>query len=134
MSKVYTYMVLSVGLTLLLRFAGIPTGADSLLTFIGLASDVSEISSGEFFIAIIALFSVGVGAGIAISFFTKSPSETFIVAPIALGIFTVIISTFISIVNYTSGMGFVYYLVYLLFVPLLVGFAIAIIQFWRGSD
>lgn len=134
MSKVYNYMILAVGLTFLLKFAGLPTGADAVINYLGLGGDASGIGLGVFFVAIGAIFAVGTGTGIAISFLTKSPSETFIIAPIALGVFTVISSTFIAIINYTSNLGFVYYLSWLIFMPLLAAFGIAIIQFWRGGD
>lgn len=134
MSKIYNYMIVAVGLTFLLRFAGIPSGADSFITWLGLASDPSGISFGAFFVGIAAIFVVGTGSGIAISFITKSPSETYIMAPIALGVFTVITSTFISVINYASDFGFIYYITYLIFIPLLAGFGIAILRFWRGTD
>jgi uncharacterized membrane protein YphA (DoxX/SURF4 family) len=134
MSKVYNYMVISVGLTFLLKFAGIPSGADAFIEWMGLTADASGISLGAFFVAVAAVFTIGVGSGIAISFFTRTPSETFIVAPVALGIFTVITSTFISVINYTKDFGFVYYIIWLIFIPLLMGFGITIIQFWRGAD
>lgn len=134
MSKVYNYMVLCVGLTFLLKFAGIPSGADQFLVWLGLTGDASGISLGTFFVTVAALFVVGTGSGIAISFLTKSSSETYLVAPIALGIFTVITSTFVSVINYTADMSFIHYIVWLIFIPLLVGFGIAIIQFWRGTD
>lgn len=134
MSKVYNYMILAVGLTFLLKFAGIPSGADSFISWLGLSGDSSGISTGTFFIGVLALFVIGTGSGIAISFITKSPSETYVIAPLALGMFTVITSTFISIVNYSSDKGYIYYITWLIFVPYLVAFGIAIIQFWRGSD
>jgi hypothetical protein len=134
MSKVYNYMILAVGLTFLLKFAGIPSGADAFISWLGLSGDAGGISLGTFFLGVAALFIVGTGSGIAISFFTKSSSETWIVAPIAAGIFTVITSTFISVINYTADFGFVYYITWLIFMPLLSAFAIAIIQFWRGTD
>lgn len=134
MSKVYNYMVLAVGLTFLLKFAGIPSGADALLSWVGLSGDVSGVSLGVFFTAVVILFTVGTGIGIAISFITRSPSETFLVASIALGVFTVITATFVSVINFTKDMGYIYYITWLVFAPLIVSFAIAIIQFWRGSD
>ena len=133
MSKVYNYMVLSVGLVLLMKFAGIPTGADALLIYMGYADNASTISTGSFFLAIAALFAVGVATGITISFFTRTPSQSYVIAPLALGIFTVISSTFISIINYTSSMGFVHYIAWLLFAPLLIGFGVAIISYWMNG-
>jgi hypothetical protein len=134
MSKVYNYMVMSVFLIILLKFAGLPTGADSLLVWIGISSDISQISLGAYFLAVAGLFSLGAVASIVIGYYTKSSTESTSVAPIALGIFTVLTSTFVSIINYTKDLGFVYYIMYLIFVPLLAGFAVAIIQFWRGVD
>lgn len=133
MSKVYNYMMLSVGLTFLLKFAGIPSGADAFITYLGLSSGASGIGLGDFFAGVVAVFAIGTGAGIVIGFFTKAQSESFIIAPLAAGIFTVITSTFISIVNYTSGMGYIYYITFMIFIPLLVSFAIALISYWRGS-
>ena len=89
------------------------------------------------YIDISALCYIGgmiAGSGIAISFFTKSPSETYIIAPIALGLFTVITSTFISVVLYTKDMGYISYIISLLFVPFIASFGISIINFWRGTD
>lgn len=134
MSKVYNYMILAVGLTFLLKFAGIPSGADKFIEFLGLAGDASGISLGTFISGVVILFAVGTGAGITISFFTKSSSESYLVAPVALGILTVMIGTFVSIINYTKNMGFIYYIVWLIFIPLTLAFGIAIINFWRGND
>ena len=133
MTKVYNYMIMAVGLTFLLKFAGIPSGADAFINWLGIGTNVENISLGTFFIGVAGIFAVGTGVGIAISFFTKTTPESFIVAPVALGIFTVTTSTFISIINYTRDFGFIYYLTYMIFIPLLAGFAIALVSFWRGS-
>ena len=134
MSKVYTYMVIAVGLTFLLKFAGLPAGGDAFISWMGLSGDASGIELGNFIKGIIALFVVGSGAGIAIGFLTKSSPESYLVAPIASGIFTIFIGTFVSIINYAADFGWVYYVIYLIFVPLMIGFGISIIQFWRGVD
>lgn len=134
MSKVYNYMILAVGLTLLLLYAGLPTGAEFFLDWLGLSGIASGIGLGAFYVLISALFVVGTGSGIAISFLIKSSSETYLVAPIALGIFTVLVGTFISILNFVDNLGFIKYLVSLIFIPLIFGFFIAIINFWRGGD
>lgn len=135
MSKVYFYMVFCTGLILLLSMGGIPVGAEGLLSFLGSSSnDVSSFSLSSFFTEIAALLGIGVVTGIAISFFTKTPNESYIVAPIALGIFTAVVGTLIGLINYTKDMGFVYGIIVLLLFPVTVGFAIAIINFWRGVD
>ena len=132
MSKVYNYMIVAVGLTLLLKFAGLPSGADALIDYTNLLGSDS-INLSTFFTAIVVLFSIGVVGGVAIGFITKSPTETFIIAPIALGIFVVITSTFVSILTYVKDMGFIAYLIALIFIPYLIAFGVAIIEFWRGT-
>ena len=133
MSKVYNYMIIAVGITFLLKFAGIPSGADVFITWLGLSGNTSNISLGTFFVGVASLFTVGLGAGIIIGTFTRASPESFIVAPVAAGIFTVITSTFVSVINYTASFGYIYYLVFMIFIPFLVAFGIAIIEFWRGS-
>ena len=133
MSKVYNYMIMAVGITLLLKFAGIPSGADAFLSWLGLADTPSGVSLGTFFVGVAALFTAGLGAGIIIGSFTRTQTESYVVAPVAAGIFTVITSTFITIVNYTQDMGWVYYVVYMIFIPFLIAFGIAITEWWRGS-
>ena len=134
MSKVYNYMVLGVGLTFLLKFAGIPSGADWFLFKLGLTGDISGVTLGWFYGAVLATFALGTLGAITIGYFTRSSSESYVMAPVASGVFAMLASTFISIIEYTKDMGFVYYITWLIFVPLLLGFGIAIIQFWRGSD
>jgi uncharacterized membrane protein YphA (DoxX/SURF4 family) len=125
-------MLISVGLAVLLKFAGIQTGID--LLWLGINGDLASFSSGALFAAIASILAIGGGASIVIGFFTKAQSETFIVSLFALSLFTYMVSTFIAIVNYASGYGFVYYIVYLIFVPWIIAFAISIIRFWRGVD
>ena len=133
MSKVYNYIIVSVGLVLLLQYAGLPTGAS--LFWLGVTNgDISNVSAGQFYLAIMGLFTLGVGATIVIGYFTKSSSESYIVAPIAGGLFTVITSTLIAITVYTKDMGWIHYISNLLFIPLLIGLGIAVINFWRGTD
>ncbi|UCD20936.1 MAG: hypothetical protein JSW08_00090 [archaeon] len=128
------FMVLSVGLVLLLQLAGIPTGANTILSWIGIDTSASGISLSSFLLTIGAIFALGTGAGIAISYFTKSPSESWVVATgLAPSVLTLVVLTFVSIINYTKEMGYVYYLTYLIFVPLIAGFGISLVSFWRGS-
>lgn len=133
MSKVYNYMILAVGLTFLLKFAGIPSGADAFISWMGLSGNPGEISLGASFVGIAAIFAIGIGTGIAISFFTKTSPESYIVAPVAAGLFTVMTSTFISVVNYTADFGYIYYLTFMIFIPLLAAYGVALINYWRGS-
>lgn len=134
MSKVYNYMVLAVGLTFLMKFAGLPSGADGFISWLGLDTGIEGIGFGAFFIGVAALFTIGTGASLLIGYITKASSESFLIGSICGGIFAILVGTFVSMINYTIDMGWVYYVVYLMFVPLLAAFGIAMINYWRGSD
>lgn len=135
MSKVYFYMIFCTGLLLFMNIAGIPIGASGFLDFIDSSvDDVSSFSLSSFMNEIIELLAIGVGVGIAISFFTKTPNESYIIAPTALGILTTVVGTLIGLINYTKDMGYVYFIILLLLLPITVGFVIALINFWRGTD
>ena len=133
MSKIYDYMIISTALVFLLKFAGIPTGADALINFLGLGDGTTAgYVTSAFYVEILAVFALGV-AGVIIGFFTTTKTESFLVSTFASAIFTIIASTFVSIVNYTADMGFIHYIVWMIFIPYLAGFGIAIIEFWRGT-
>ena len=133
MSKVYNYMVMTVGLVFLLKFAGIDSGADAFISWLGLSDGAEGVSLGAFIAEVTALFIVGTGASIIIGFFSKANPESTIIAGFASGLFAVMASTFVSVVNYTKDFGFAYYISFMIFIPLLVGFGIALISYWRGS-
>lgn len=135
MSRVYDYMFISVGVTLMLKFAGIPSGADALISWIGLSSTPSGVSLGAFFVGVIALFVAGgaLGSGIRLGFLSFQPTETSLMSAVSTGILTVITGTWISIINYTSDMGYIFYLIQLMFVPFLIAFFVAVTEFWRGT-
>lgn len=134
MSKVFNYAMLSVGLLLLFKYSGLPTGIDLILSYLNIGSNASGITLSTWWLLIAGIFTVGSGAGIVISFFTRTSPESYLVAPFATAVFWLVGMTFISIVNYTQAIGGVYYyIVYLILIPLLVSFGIALIPFWRGS-
>lgn len=136
MSKVYNYMFVAVGLTFLLKFAGIPSGADAFIEWIGLTTSASGVSLGAFFIGVIAVFTAGATASVIIGSFSRAAPESYLTATISSGIFTIIVSTFVSILNYVNGVygqGWIYYIVWLMFTPIIVSFGVAIIEFWRGT-
>ena len=138
MSKVYNYLILAVVLTLLLQLAGLPTGA-TILVWLGLSDyNVAGLSLGNFYVGITALFIAGAAIGIAgtvtAGLLGSKTSETYLMSALVSGIFVVLFSTYVAILNFTKDYGYVFYIVLLLFLPLIAGLGIAMIQFWRGAD
>jgi hypothetical protein len=137
MSKIYYYMTITVGLAILMKFAGIPfAGQDTLINLFGLDPNNITTANTFFITTLIAAFVVAAATG---SFFSKESSirAGFIVA---VGFLGVGIGTFIGILgavkNATMGASdqWIYYLTFLVFAIYIVGYIIALIGFWGGNE
>ena len=142
--KVWNYIFIFVGLSLILWVAGIEVvGVKILLNTIGFLDEhgVINLDSGNTMrTAIIALLVAAVGAALVIGFITKSQSENYVILPIitgtgiTFGIF-VFIDLGYSIISYGFGQAdWIGYITLLIFGPLVIGFLLALIEFFRGTD
>ena len=136
MSKVFTYVMLSVGMMLILNSMGIPTGVTSILSWVGLANSNQSIDTSLFFTALASVFAATTVVGIIIGTFTRASPESYIVAPLVAGLI-VFVGTFTAIINYaktTTGSDWTYYLTLVLLSPVAIGYGISLISYWRGAD
>lgn len=133
MEKVWTYVMLSVGLALIMNLAGIPTGLDWLLSSVGLSTSGSTVNLSTFFIAIVALFTLATGGAFIIGFFGRSAPEYSFLAPFASVSVLIFVTTFISVVNYMqSQQSYFFYPILVIFGVLSVGFIFAIVEWVFG--
>lgn len=132
--KLWNYIFISVLLALLFSFAGIPVGG-TLLGYIGVSATDFTLDNSTFWITITTLLAAGVGAGIAIGFITKAQSENYVVLPfISVGALTFFVS-FAGIIGAASDIGgWVFKITLLILAPLMVGFALALMDYFRGTD
>lgn len=134
MSKVWTFVTITVGLTLLMKLAGIPTGLDWMLSFLGL-TDGATANNSTFFLAIATLLSISTGVSIVIGIFGRAAPEYAILAPFAVANLLVFASTFVSIISYTSSFeNWIRYPIFLIFGVLTVGFVLAVIEWTFGRN
>lgn len=132
MSKVFIYVVMCTGMMLLLNMMGVPTGVDSILNFLGVSIEGQTISLAQFTTTLLAIIASSAGVGIIVGLLTRSSPESFIAAPFVT-LLAVFIGTFASVVNYTSALSsWVFYVSILLFLPIAIGYGIALIEWWRG--
>jgi hypothetical protein len=136
MTKIWYFVTITVGLTLLMKLAGIPfTGSDALLTLFGLDSNNLSVSTSFFVI------TMGIALGVAAtlgSIFSKESSVRagFI---IAIGVMGIGVGTFIGILkavyNVTNGTSqvWVYNLLFLVFAVYIVGYFLALFDYWGGT-
>jgi len=136
--QVYTYIVIGIGLMILFTMAGqLPDSGGPILNFfLGVGGlEFSDLSSAQFFTLIATVFG-GLGfAGIAVGFLLNRNVESFLIFGIVSGIFTIFYPIWWSIIKaaqtYNDWTGDI---LLLLLIPFTVGFGIAIINYWRGSD
>ena len=135
MSKIYYYMTITIGLTILLKLAGIQiAGADSLINLFGLDSNNVTTSTSFFIITLGISFAIAATLG---SIFSKESSVRagFI---IATGVVGIGIGTFIGILNYVRNTAqgsqeWIFYIVFMIFAVWIVGYILALIDFWGGT-
>lgn len=133
--KIYTYVVMIVGIMIFLGLAGINSTTGYVLGTLGLIDNAPSFQDTGLFNAVIALFTaVGVG-GLVIGFFTKTSPESYLIIPFVL-ILMVFIGDLISLIAYVNSLGtaWIGYVVLMILAPLIVGYLVAIVEWWRGVD
>jgi len=146
MAKVFTYVMILMGLSLLLSFAGIPTASYKIVNAV--VGNNTITSTGEFNQTAmdihssnlknwgIGIFLAATEAAIAATFLFHSTSESGIIAPFAAILFGYVLYDSYSIITYAFGHYDVWVagVMTLIIAPLIVGFIIAMISWWRGAD
>ena len=136
MSKVFTYVMLSVGMILIMNSMGIPTGVSTILSWIGLADPTQAIDTSLFFIAVAAVFSASAVVGIIIGTLTRSSPESYIAAAFTGGLL-VFAGTFTSVINYiqaATGNDWAAKVMLVIMAPVAIGYGISLVSYWRGAD
>lgn len=133
MSKVYYYITITIGITILMKLAGIPyAGSDTFLNWIGLDPNNLGVATSAFVIAVIGVFAIGATLG---SIFSK---ESSIRATIATGILTTGIGAFMGILLYVKDIAqgsqeWVFYIVFMIFAVYISGFILSMVDWWGGT-
>lgn len=139
MAKVWNYIIITTGLVLLFQLAGIPTGAQTLLNFVGLGTSSAELNTSSFWDAIFGPTGILIAAvvvGIFVGFLTRGHPENFIIYPLIGGSLALYLSSLQSIINYTVSNAPVWVSTIVLIVlgTLGVGYLLALVEFFRGTD
>ena len=143
MAKIFQYVLVLSGLLLLLAVAGFPTATNWLLSSFGLTGSstgiqVSGIIACAAIVAIAALLTVSAATSgqIQIGTFSMNVTESKIVATFAntLMIWGLVDMGSIIKIATDTGQTWISVLTGLIFGPLMIAYAIGIIQFWRGND
>jgi len=136
MARVFTFLIILAGMSVILTYAGIQTGSSLLLNSIGFLDSSQDVQGSSFFSTISLIFTVGAAASIIIGIFVRQSSESIIVSSLSL-LLLVFVSDFVSLYSYLANNypdSWVRYVIAPILFSMLVGYAISIVSFWRGSD
>lgn len=132
MTKLYYYMTFTVGITILMKLAGLPFISDNIINYFGLDPNNLTVATSSFVLSLITLFSIG--GAVSTFFFGK---ENTLLATVAGGLMSVGIGVFVSIIQYAKNYsdsvnGWVFYLIYLIFSVYIVGYLMSLLEWWSG--
>ena len=149
MGNVFKYVILATTMMLVLTFLGFQTGFTDLLTKVGFS--YNESSGQILYVDIVAsplyqkLFGTTAGilalvgltvTTIVIGFTTKVKTENILLLPFITVILVSFVSTFVSIMQSMVGTapGWISAVVVTIFLPLTIGFVVALAEWFKGSD
>ena len=151
--RLFNYIMIMSALMILFYLAGINTSAGFVLGTLGLAenpesllTDQSSIagittSNGNLYTIILLILGSVALAGVTIGFLTKSSPEIYLIAPLAVFLMTFMgdIVFLITAIKATCGdasssCNWVAWIVIFITVPLMIGFLLSVIDWWRGKD
>lgn len=136
--KVYNYTIITLGMLLLLEFAGINTNTN-LLSIVGIGTDSFGFSLSNFYGFLFGSGGILLGVGTAtvvVGLFTKASPENLILLPFITGVLAVFIQGMGSIIIHSLGnySPWVSAIILLLLAPYVVGYALSLAEFFRGTD
>ncbi len=151
MVKVWKYVIVTVGLILILRLAGLPTGADPLFRLLGVGFDatgnfqnVTTTATGFYDVLFrttgdlrgILITIAAATAGVIAGLLTRAKPENLILLPLITTTLVLFLMTTVSIMNYAIGLGqaWVAAIIIIFLLPFTIGFIIALAEFFRGTD
>lgn len=135
MAKLITYVMITVGLMALMTLAGVPTNSSWFLDKLGLEiGTVHNFSNTGFYVTII---TIGIAALVAVSGikigFISAPTETTFVAAAAAVPLAFLVGDLIGIIQAAGTDNWVGYIIFLIMLPFMVGYAITLFDWVRGD-
>lgn len=140
MAKLYYFMIMTVGLTILMKVAGIEFGGESMLDWVGISLDIQFITSSAFYIALTLFFLAAAGIGAVLSNREASLRAGFIWTTTGTGILGMGIGTFVGILNHIKNINqgasdiWIYYVVLLIFSVYIIGYIMALFEWWSTGQ
>lgn len=149
--KTWSYIVIMITMIIFMQFTGIDTGSKSTLALVNVSinNETGQLTSydvqqSSFWQNIFGAAGVGIlvaivtsGVGLIVAgLLGKTFNENLVILPLIIGVFAQFIAVGINIISYANslGAGWLTAIVATIFIPLIVGFLISLVEFFRGTD
>lgn len=145
--KVWNYVVIFTAMILFLEFLGIPTGLSGTLSYFGININpttheliTADLTSSNVYDYLFGgsgiLIILAISGAVAIGILTRSFSENLVLLPFLTTILTLFISTGWTLINYVQSIGenWLTGIIAIIFIPLGVGYILACVEWFRGTD
>ena len=136
--KIYTYLVIMTFMTIIFTYLGLSTGSNEILDGTGLLTNPDGFTSSLLYTKLTAILAVAAVSAIIIGFFTKDSGESYIVSGFALfllGFISSVISVLVKVQAEGGGsLGWAYMIAAGILIPFIVGYCVAMVEWWRGTD
>ena len=137
--KVWNYLIITTGMMFILALAGFHIGVvDNLLQTLHLTTNTQDIGSSglyDYIFGIGGILILGI-AGMIVGFFTQARLENFVILPLIAAQLVAWLSCLVGIMSYANATfsGVISLVIIAILGPLTVGYLIALVEFFRGTD
>lgn len=140
MSNMAKLAIIVTGIIVLLNFGGIRTNSGELITsLMNPNTGLSDFANSDLWETLLLVF-VGSAATIVIGSFGRSPDINLLLGTVVSIFAGIVLTDMLSIYGIFWTLGgqgnneWIRYLAGAIFIPLVFGFFVTVINFWRGND
>lgn len=129
--KIYYYTILSAILMILFYIVGIDTTSSFIFERFSVL-DIGNVQNSSFFLLLGGLFSLITGGMILIGSYTNVSPQYILKSIVIIPVLILMIGDLVSIIYLVEGWA--RWLLSLIIIPFVVGYAAVILEFWEARD
>jgi hypothetical protein len=133
--KFITLSIIVIGIIILFNAGGITTPAGGYVVGF-LDGGLSNFKASPFWTAFLVVMTVGIGGGAIAGLFGRAPPESYLIAGLVVLFATPILTDMLAVymILWNIGEDWIRLVASAIFIPLVFGFFVSLISYWRGSD
>lgn len=133
--KFLTVVIIAIGMIVLFNAAGIETASGGLVKQF-LDGGVSTFRTTDFWGDLVYMLTIGIGAGVVAGMFGRAPPESYLVAGVVVVFGGLVLTDMLAVFAKLWEISDVWmrWVITAMFIPLLIGFFLSMISYWRGAD